>query len=61
MSLEAKTKIIKIGTTSYFLLPEYIRIDDRFPFDLEKDQFVMKLINKKLVIERIEKEVIKNA
>ena len=61
MGLEAKTNIIKIGPTQYFLLPEYIKIDDRFPFDLEKDQFVMKLINKKLVIERIEKEVIKNA
>ena len=54
--LEKETNVVKIGNSSYFLIPEYVKIDDRFPFDLEKDKFVFRIVNKKIIIEKEEKE-----
>ena len=56
MVLEKETNVVNIGNSSYFLIPEYVKIDDRFPFDLEKDKFIFKIVNKKIVIEKEEKE-----
>ena len=58
MVIETDVKITTIGNKSYyFLVPESLRYDSRFPFDLQNEsKFRMKIQGQKLIIEKTEED-----
>ena len=54
MVLTTDANIVRIGNTTYLLLPEEIKTDSQFPFSLE-DDLTLKIEKEKLVVEKTQR------
>lgn len=57
MGLSAKTKILDIGGSKYFLIPLSIKSDSQFPFKMDflnpDDDLIMTILQDKIIIQNI--------